>query len=51
MPQRQEKEPLRPLYIYYKKLKQYIDKRSKEQQQDTSTTVSSNNTLKYSGNS
>ncbi|KAM3139107.1 hypothetical protein pb186bvf_008705 [Paramecium bursaria] len=25
-PLRQEKEPMRPLYIYYKKLKQYIDK-------------------------
>jgi hypothetical protein len=25
-PNRNEKEPMRPLYIYYKKLKQYIDK-------------------------
>ena len=28
-PNRSEKEPMRNLYMYYKRLKQYIDKREK----------------------
>ena len=29
MPNRNEKEPMRPLYIYYKKLKQQLEKQAR----------------------
>ncbi len=32
-PNRSEKEPMRNLYMYYKRLKQYIDKREKIENQ------------------
>ena len=32
-PSRSEKEPMRNLYMYYKRLKTYIDKREKISQQ------------------
>jgi hypothetical protein len=32
LPRREEKEPMRPLYMYYKKLKQSINKRMSERQ-------------------
>ena len=33
-PTRSEKEPMRNLYMYYKRLKQYIDKREKNEARD-----------------
>jgi len=33
-PTRSEKEPMRNLYMYYKRLKQYIDKREKIESQN-----------------
>jgi len=36
-PTRQEKEPMRNLYMYYKRLKQYIDKREKMESQNPKT--------------
>jgi hypothetical protein len=39
-PNREEKEPMRPLYIYYKKLKQYIAKVAEKGGQNSNTTPS-----------